>query len=197
MSSYRNWVFGALAVLVVGGGLAIWNAEKNASRLPSVPQKPLTETGKSGQMVGRGVSFIVTEGELKKWKLTAGRAVYNPEHTDAVLSDVKGEFYNAKGEPVMAFSSKDGNYVNKDHAVTLTGNVVAKSIDGATQSPGSRKGELQAPRMLWDSKTDWMTATGGVTMYFPQGKSVAQSCRFNLDFSKIALHGGVMSTIQP
>ncbi len=197
MSSYRNWVFGALAVLLVGGGLAIWNAEKNASRLPSVPEKPLKQPGEAGQMVGRGVSFIVTEGELKKWKLTAARAVYNPEHTDAVLSDVKGEFYNAKGEPVMAFTSKDGNYVNKDHAVVLTGNVIAKSIDGANQNANSRKGELKAPRMLWDSKTDWINATGGVTMIFPQGKSVAQSCRFNLDFSQIALHGGVASTIEP
>jgi LPS export ABC transporter protein LptC len=145
-------------------------------------------------MIGRQASFVVTEGELKKWKLSADRAVYNEAQTDAVLTGVQGEFYNRAGEAILRFTAPSGNYVNRNNAVELTGGVIAQSVG---EAKGGVKGRLEAPRMVWNAKTDWVTADGGILLSFPEGKSVAQRCRFNLDFSKIALHGNVASTISP
>jgi len=144
-------------------------------------------------MVGHNVSFTVTEGAIKKWKLEAGKAIYNKTHTTAQLSDVKGEFYDAKGEPVLQFTAPEGQYVNKNNAVTLSGGVVAKSTQQVGQ--GGKGGQLLAPTMTWNAKTNRVTASGGVELTFPEGKSTAQVCRFTLDFSNIALEGGVSSSI--
>lgn len=190
MSSYRNLVLVALALLLVGGGLAIWNAERKVADAPP-PQEETTAEQPS--MIGKNVSFTVTEGETKKWKLDAAHAVYNESHTQADLTEVKGEFYNEKGEPVLTFTAPKGQYINKNNAVTLSGGVVAKSVKDS--SSGGKGGTMIAPQMVWSAKTDVVTATGGTELTFPEGKSTAQTCKFTLDFSNIALEGGVSSTI--
>ena len=190
MNQYRNLVLFALLLLLFGGGWAIWNAGQK------VTPPPATTTSKANQdstMVGQNVSFTVTEGAVKKWKLQATKALYNKTHTTAQLSDVKGEFYDAKGQPVMQFTAPNGNYTNKNNAVVLSGGVVAKSNQQVGQ--GGKGGQLVAPTMAWDAKTNRVTASGGVELTFPEGKSTAQVCRFSLDFSNIALEGGVASSI--
>lgn len=193
MSSYRFWIIGLLALLLVGGGLAIWNADRKSGRQETSAQKEAA-SGTGSRMIGRHASFIVTEGELKKWKLSANKAVYNETQTDAVLTDVQGEFYNRDGDAILRFTAPSGNYVNRNNAVELTGGVIVQSVG---EAKGGVKGRLEAPHMVWNAKTDWVTADGGILLSFPEGKSVAQSCRFSLDFSKIALRGNVASTISP
>jgi LPS export ABC transporter protein LptC len=144
-------------------------------------------------MTGQNVSFIVTEGTIKKWKLTAAHAIYNDNRTAADLTDVKGEFYDKDGKPVLQFAAPKGHYTNQDNAVTLTGGVVAKSTQENLQ--GGKGGNLIAPQMVWSAKTNNVTASGGIELTFPEGKSTAQTCRFSLDFSKITLEGGVSSSI--
>ncbi|MCE3235053.1 MAG: hypothetical protein K0Q50_1233 [Vampirovibrio sp.] len=189
MSSYRNLVIVALLLLLVGGGLAIWNAERKVADTPP----PQETTAEQPSMVGKNVSFTVTEGETKKWKLDAAHAIYNESHTQADLTDVKGEFYNAKGEPVLSFTAPKGQYTNKNNAVTLSGGVLAKSVKDT--SSGGKGGTMKAPQMVWSAKTDLVTATGGTELTFPEGKSTAQTCKFTLDFSNIELEGNVSSTI--
>src|SRR5690349_11036225 len=99
MSSYRNLVIIILILLFVGGGLAIWNADRKLSQTPD-PTQTQQPKEESSSMVGKNVSFTVTEGELKKWKLTAAKAIYNGTNTEADLTDVAGEFYDKDGEPV-------------------------------------------------------------------------------------------------
>lgn len=190
MSSYRNLVIIALLLLLAGGGLAIWNANRKAADAPP-PQEETTAEQPS--MIGKNVSFTVTEGETKKWKLEASKAIYNESHSQADLTDVKGEFYNEKGEPVLSFTAPKGKYLSKDNAVTLSGGVVAKSTKET--SNGGKGGTMTAPQMVWSAKTDVVTATGGTELTFPEGKSTAQTCKFTLDFSNIVLEGGVSSTI--
>ena len=192
MSSYRNLVIIILILLFVGGGLAIWNADRKLSQTPDTTQTQQSKD-EGPSMVGKNVSFTVTEGELKKWKLTAAKAIYNETNTEADLTDVTGEFYDKDGEPVLNFTAPIGHYTNKNNAVTLSGGVVAKSTQQVGQ--GGKGGELKAPKMVWDAKTDRVTASGGIDLTFPQGKSTAQVCRFTLDFSNISLEGGAESLI--
>lgn len=189
--SYRKLIIVILLLLVVGGGLAIWNAERKVSKRP----EPSTPTAQSSQMIGKNASFTVTEGEVKKWKLIAAQAIYNESRTEASLTGVKGEFYDKDGKVVLQFTAPQGQYINKNNAVELSGGVVATSARALDE--GGKGGELRAPKMVWNAKSDEVTASGGAELTFPQGKSVAQVCRFSLDFAKISLEGGVTSTITP
>jgi len=188
MQAYRNLVIFALLLLVFGGGWAIWNAGQKAP--DSNLNAPKTH---DSTMVGKNVSFIVTEGAVKKWKLDAASALYNKTRTSAQLETVKGEFYDAKGQPVLQFTAPRGHYTSNNNAVVLSGGVVAKSSQQVGQS--AKGGQLVAPTMSWDAKSSKVTATGGTELTFPEGKSTAQTCRFTLDFSKIELEGGVASTV--
>ena len=195
----------ALLLLIFGGGWAIWNAEQKVA-----PPADTTQTGAKSDatMVGQNVSFTVTEGAVKKWKLEAEKAVYNKTRTSAQLSQVKGEFYNDQGDPVLQFNAPTGQYTNKNNEVILSGGVVAHSTNGviqqapavnkaesSTPATGNSGGQLLAPTMRWGAKTKGVSASGGVELTFPEGKSTAQTCHFTLDFSKITLEGGVASSI--
>lgn len=184
--SYRNLVIAALLLLVVGGGLAIWNAGKAPQQKEAAP---VEATGSDSEVVGKNVSFIITEGEVKKWKLDAVKAVYNENQTTAHLNDVKGTFFNKEGKPVLNFTAPEGEYASKNNQVVLKGGVIAK----ATQQDGNN--ELHAPQMSWDAKAKEVVATGGIELLHDKGKSIAQTCRFDLDFSHISLEGGVTSTV--
>lgn len=192
MSSYRNLVIFVLLLVLVGGGLAIWNADRKAAQMEET-KKRHEATQHSNAMIGRNVSFTVTEGEIKKWKLNAVKAIYNQDRSEADLTDVKGTFYDKKGVPVLTFTAPLGHYASRNNAVILTGGVFAKALQ---VKKGEVAGELRAPRMLWDAKNNQVTASGGAELNFAQGKSLAQVCRFTLDFSSVALEGDVSSTIR-
>jgi LPS export ABC transporter protein LptC len=167
----RTLMIVTLLLLVVGGGLAIWNAEKNAKPVVPVSTKNSLQ---DDEMIAHDVSFVVTEGQLKKWKITAEIAHYNENRTDADLTKVSGEFYDKLGKPVMHFTAPKGIYRSFNHAVTLTGGVIAKTLKNAPMAPplGAPApapakeggvmdgGEIASPKMVWDAKSDWVNATG-------------------------------------
>jgi LPS export ABC transporter protein LptC len=193
MNSYRKLIFLALTILLLGGGWAIWNADQNLKREEDIHKQQQEASRKKPTMVGQNASFTVTEGSVKKWKLDAASATYSEDNSEALLKDVKGEFYDAEGKPILEFSAPNGKYLTKNNQVTLSGGVIAAS----RQKPeaGGKGGTLKAPTMYWNAKTELVTATGGATMTFPEGKSTAQTCRFTLDFSNISLEGGVTSSL--
>ncbi|WP_373533103.1 LPS export ABC transporter periplasmic protein LptC [Vampirovibrio sp.] len=193
MNSYRKLILLALIILLIGGGWSIWNADQNLKREEAIRKQQQQAAQKNPTMTGKNASFTVTEGNVKKWKLDAATATYSEDNSEALLNDVKGEFYNAEGKPVLAFSAPHGKYLTNNNQVTLSGGVIAAS----KQKPetGGKGGTLKAPTMSWNAKTELVTATGGVEMTFPEGKSTAQTCRFTLDFSNISLEGGVTSSL--
>lgn len=182
----KKWLLLALGLLTL---LAV------AALIASAPdkQEPVTTNPEDGaespNVVGSNVSFVVTEGERKKWKLVAEKAYYFEDQSGARLEKVHGEFYSPDGEPILKFTAPEGNYRNSNNAVVLTGGVVASSL-------GKSQGELRAPRMVWNAHSKEVTADGGnVVLKFPQGVSRANRCRFTLDFSMVSLEGGVLSEI--
>lgn len=190
MFSSRNLTLIVLLFLMLAGGLAIWNAERKAPKV----QAPVEQSeDNQSTMVGRNASFIVTEGEVKKWRLIAHKAVYNESRSEAQLSEVKGEFYDKQGKPVLSFTAPKGHYTNQNNAVELSGGVLAQSTQQLGQ--GGKGGTLKAPTMVWSAKTDQVVASGGVALTFPEGSSTAQTCKFTLDFSHMVLQGNVASTI--
>lgn len=194
MSSYRKLILFSLLLLIIGGGLAIWNADRKMKQEAAIRKEQAAKQN-SPSMVGKNASFIVTEGKVKKWKLDAATAIYSENNSQADLSQVKGEFYDVTGKPVLKFSAPKGTYTTKNNAVTLSGGVIAESTQQVGQ--GGKGGKLIAPKMVWSAKSDQVTASGGVELTFPQGKSTAQTCRFTLDFSNISLEGGVTSALSP
>lgn len=195
MTPYRKLIIVVLIFLVVGGGLAVWNADQKLKQQEAFRKQQETAAKDRANMTGKNASFTVTEGQVKKWKLDAATAVYSEDNAQADLSEVRGEFYDKDGKPVLEFSAPKGQYLTKNNTVTLSGNVVAKSTQQVGQ--GGKGGELKAPTMNWNAKSDQVTATGGVELTFPEGKSTARTCRFTLDFSNITLEGGVSSSINP
>lgn len=171
-------------LLLLGGGLALWNAQRQVGGEPETASETPVITGER-------VSFVVTEGEVKKWRLLAKQAVYNESHTEADLIDISGEFYDVSGKPVMEFQAPKGHFTNESNAVVLTGGVVVRSLDDLG-------GILKAPRMTWSESKEDVVAEGGVEMIYPDlGKSNAEIARFALDFSSISLEGNVRSEITP
>ncbi|WP_303672712.1 LPS export ABC transporter periplasmic protein LptC [Vampirovibrio chlorellavorus] len=195
MNSYRKLVIFVLSALVLGGGWAIWNADQKLKQEEALHRQQQASQNKQDSMTGQNVSFTVTEGKVKKWKLEALNAVYSENRAQATLKEVKGEFYDAEGKPVLQFSAPEGLYLTKDNTVTLSGGVIANSAQ--KQENGGKGGQMKAPTMTWSGKSDWVTAKGGAELTFPQGKSTAQTCRFTLDFSNIQLEGGVNSSLSP
>lgn len=194
MTAYRKLVVLVLALLLLGGSWAIWNADQKLKREEAWRRQQAT-VKTTDSMTGQNVSFIVTEGKVKKWKLEATQAVYSENKAQATLTEVKGEFYNAAGKPILHFTAPKGVYTSKTNTVTLSGGVVAQSAQSTEE--GGQGGLLKAPTMHWSSQSDWVTANGGAELSFPQGKSTAQTCRFTLDFSNISLEGGVSSSLSP
>lgn len=192
MTSYRKLILFVLIFLLVGGGLAVWNADQKMKREEEQRRRDAVAQN-SPSMTGKNASFTVTEGKVKKWKLEAKTATYSEDKAQADLTVVRGEFYDKTGKPILEFTAPKGKYLTKNNTVSLSGGVVAKSIEGEGQE--GKAGQLQAPTMTWNAKSDLVHATGGVKLDFPQGKSTAQTCKFTLDFSNISLEGGVTSAI--
>ncbi len=199
MNSYRKLVIFVLAALILGGGWAIWNADQKLKQEESLRHQQQASQNKEDSMTGENVSFTVTEGRVKKWKLEAAKAIYSENRAQATLTEVKGEFYDAQGKPVLRFAAPKGLYLTKNNTVTLSGGVIANSAQKQENGEGSggKGGQMKAPTMTWSGKSDWITANGGAELVFPEGKSTAQTCRFTLDFSNIQLEGGVNSSLSP
>src|SRR6478609_1868647 len=127
----RNIMMITLLLLVVGGGLAIWNAGREAEPKHLSVKKSI----QNDEMLAHNVSFVVTEGQLKKWKITAETAKYNQSRTDADLTAVSGEFYDKDGKPTLQFMAPKGIYRSEAKAVTLTGGVTAKTMKKGSAAP--------------------------------------------------------------
>ncbi len=186
---YKKWLLILLALFLVGGIVAIFSAQKDMDKdARSMNEAEWEQTGPKA--TGQNVSFVITEGERKKWHLVAEEAQYFEDQSGAKLKNVKGEFFDKNGNPVLTFTAPAGRYVNKENQVQLNGGVVAQSKDE------DNRVNLQAPNMAWSARNDEVVASGGVELEHQFGASQAERCRFNLDLSNISLEGNVTSEME-
>ncbi|MGE0199893.1 MAG: LPS export ABC transporter periplasmic protein LptC [Candidatus Melainabacteria bacterium] len=184
---YKNLLLMLLALIVSGVVAAIYFSGQKPDTADH-PDTEQTQAEDEMNMIGKGVSMMVTEGQVKKWKIESDEAIYYPDDTGAELKNVRGEFYDAQGKPVLTFESPTGKMTQKNE-VTLTGGATVATIDDQQSS------SLNAQTMNWNTRSTEVLATGNVVLKHPSGTSRAGRCRFTLDFTKVSLEGGVVSEV--
>ncbi|MEM0950536.1 MAG: LPS export ABC transporter periplasmic protein LptC [Cyanobacteria bacterium P01_H01_bin.74] len=183
---------------------AVWNTRQFSLESIQAPSKNTAKERNADEtgLVGETVSFLVTEGDRKKWKIIAQQAIYAEDRASAKLNDVNGVFFNAAGKPLLTFTAPKGQYTNENNAVTLSGGVVVQSVESETvdkdqsaDNAAVSSNKLTAPTMVWDASSDYVQASGGVTLTFPNGQTQADRCKFSLDFSDVSFSGRVRSQL--
>ncbi len=210
-------VLGLITLAIIG---AIINAVMQTSEpVTTDPNASTTSRNSDTTMVGEGVSFVVTEGEIKKWEIRAEQANYYPDDSGADLVNVTGEFFDESGVPILSFKAPEGSTTNKNE-VELRGGVIITSIGKNTDEAGPDVGDsnatakttqeqttpqdtnpngsrLTAPTVSWNTRSDFVEASGGIHVA-SQGFAVSKSerCKFSLDFSTVELGGDAYSEIK-
>lgn len=182
---YRNLLLIVLVVLLVGGVTAIVSSSKKTDDVPAGLNQSDT-----ANVTAKNVEFTITEGELKKWLITAEEAEYFQDRTGAKLFNIKGEVFDDAGKVIVVFHAPKGEFVNQSSQVKLSGGVQANTQD--EKNPVT----VTAPTMQWSTKSKQVLATGGVKLtHHTFGQSNAASCRFNLDLTAMSLEGGVVTEV--
>ncbi|MDH4379445.1 MAG: LPS export ABC transporter periplasmic protein LptC [Vampirovibrionales bacterium] len=185
----RTVLYGiVLALLAVGVGSA-WVAQYQLNSRHANNEEVASNNEGRADVVSEHVTLTVTEGVVKKWQLVVDTAVYNKHDGEAQLTGVTGEFYGASGEPIAHFQSPRGVYDETTKSMTL--------LDGATMRSVENKGALiQAPTLKWSTRSDRVTATGGVVATVADGlQSRGQRAEFALDMTDVAFTGGVTTQL--
>lgn len=185
----RTVLYGiVLALLAVGIGSA-WIAQYQLNSRNANNAEATAKNEGRADVVSEHVTLTVTEGAAKKWQLVVDTAVYNKHDGEAQLTGVTGEFYGPNGEAIAHFQSPRGLYNETTKSMTL--------LDGATMRSVENKGALiQAPTLTWSTRSDRVTATGGVIATVAEGlQSRGQSAEFALDMTDVAFRGGVTTQL--
>lgn len=185
----KKILLGVLATLVMGVIAAMIYANLKVGGPPPDVNDP--DFGNT-DVCGQNVTFVVTEGERKKWEILSEKACYYPDKSGAQLTSITGEFFNDASKPVMTFTAPRGKYVNANNEVVLTGGVVAESI--SENKADNAEIALEAPTMRWSSVSEEVTAEGGVQLVHSIfGQSQAYQARFALDLTNLVMEGQVVS----
>lgn len=196
MTQSRLIMLVILVALVGGVLLSVQSANQQVeewqkNREASLKGEPADEGDIKSDVVGETVTFTITQGEQKRWLLRVNKVVYDRNREWANLSTVTGEFYNEAGEVVGHFKSDSGDLNQAQKEIILKDNVQVESVPKSKDDPVS---VLQAPRLIWKSKAEWIVTEGGVKLTTAgMGESTAQRCLFSLDMDIIQLEGNADS----
>lgn len=185
----RTILYGiVLALLAIGVGSA-WLAQYQLNNRNALHQESARQNEGRADVVSEHVTLTVTEGAVKKWQLVVDTAVYNKQNGEAKLTGVTGEFYGPNGEAIAHFKAPRGLYNESTKSMIL--------MDGATMQSVEDNGALiQAPTLKWSTRTDRVTATGGVIATVADGlQSRGQSAEFALDITDVSFTGGVTTQL--
>lgn len=216
----KRLILTLLAVFVLGITGAIVNSVIQTLDLEQKSTKDIKrEIYTSANISGEGVSIVVTEGDRKKWTLNAKKILYYQNRNDAKLVGIEGLFFDDAGKPIMRFFAPEGNFINEDNEITLTGGVSAKTYQEEMEEAIDQEAEtseialneepekpetpepedtveLSAPKMQWSSRSKEVVAEGGVKLsHGIFGASTADKCIFTLDLSKLSMQGRATSSI--
>lgn len=186
----RLLLYGFLLLIFLGGGYSLWVAQQEIGTSEPVDLTVSKEVENiEDGMVGENVTFTVTESDHKKWELSVKKAIYFKDRSGATLSGVSGQFFDEQGKVIARFTAPNGRYNTEKKAITLTNGVSVTSNDGSGSG-------INAPKVVWSSKAENITASGGVHLKLGHTAAIrASQCQFNLDFSKVSLIGAVHSAV--
>jgi LPS export ABC transporter protein LptC len=167
------------------GVMAMSSGCQNAA--PPVTTPPVATA--PAPVTGEDVTFIVTQANRKTWMLHAKQATYSADQRLANLVGVNGEAYDSAEKAVARFTAPAGRYDQQSKIITLLNGVTATSVK-------DKPVVLKAPTLTWRSSSPDAEATGGITLNNQGfGTSTANTCRFSLDFTRIALTGNAITTV--
>jgi len=179
---YRSLLLIILVILLVGGVTAIVSSSRKSERV-------LPPDSGTANVTAKNVQFTITEGEIKKWLISAEEAEYFQDSTGAKLHNIKGEVFDEAGKVIAVFLAPTGEIVHNSQ-VKLSGGVRAHTMD--EENPVT----VTAPVMQWSTHSKQVVASGGVKLaHHTFGESNAASCRFNLDLTAMSLEGGVVTEV--
>lgn len=99
------------------------------------------------------VTTVDAQGR-RQWELRADEVVVDGTSNTAVLTRVRGTYYQ-RGEPAISFSAARGTFYVLTRVVALAGGVRARAASGRT---------FEAQTVEWSPKTQQVTATGDVVL---------------------------------
>jgi LPS export ABC transporter protein LptC len=186
----HKWLLTLAFLVIVGAGVAAVLYANNETGTPSVADQQAVDQSETGaQVVGKDVSFTITEADHKRWELHAVKAFYYPENKGAKLESVEGTLFNDKGEASATFTAPIGEFIQTEKKIFLSGGVV---VTGTGEKPMV----LQSPQLTWSPREDQVIADGGVQLANGDfGNSTATRCRFSMDFASVSLEGNAQTEL--
>jgi LPS export ABC transporter protein LptC len=183
-------------LLIIGGGVAAIIFAGNQTEETPNPPSPSEQAAKNqadtddnnhAKVVGKQVTFTITEGAHKRWDILSAKAYYFDNANKATIEGITGTLFNDEGKASATFTAPAGTFDQIGKELVLTGGVTVKSAEEGAAS-------LTAPQMTWSPKIDKVLAIGGVHMIKKGfGDSTANQCQFKMDFSSIELVGNAQT----
>ena len=134
-------------------------------------------------------NIIVTETheEKKYWEFYAKSGEYDSENTSVQLNNIVGNFYDKIEEVAVSFQSDKGTYDENTKKVTLDGNNLFVSKNGA---------QLYADQLIWQGHDKDILANGNV-QYIQDEKILtkAEKAVFNSQLTNFRVKGKAKTRI--
>jgi len=125
---------------------------------------------------------IITETKegVKYWEIYAKIGEYDSKKTNAILTDIVGNYYK-EGKVVLSFTAPKGFYNSDNKLVKLHGGAYVVAEDG---------NKVKADEISWVSTTDKIKAKGNVKIF--KGTdfiATGNSADINTDFTNLEIMG--------
>ncbi len=138
------------------------------------------ESGSEENANAENIIITETKNGQKFWELYAQTGQYDSTRSNAVLTNIKGYFYN-NDKMVLTFSSPQARYSVKNKEIKLL---------GRPQAVTESKIYISSDEMTWSDVEDKIKAKGNVKIIkMPKFAAKADNAFFSPDFSKIKIIG--------
>lgn len=146
---------------------------------PEAQSTPDPSATDAPQLVYRDINLTETDNDGRVlWKLEAAVAEYESEGFEAVLQDVKGEFYDPQGKAIT-IEATNGRVMPREKRLELSGNVaaVAEPLTIA----------LTADRVEWRPEDNQLAAIGNAIVRHTEREIEMKGDRLDADLSTYLL----------
>jgi len=181
--SLRNLL--ALAILVVAGILVVVVVRNFRG---DGPVEVVEQLPKNVDLSLRQVHFSETRDGVRKWTMVADSADFSAGVGMTHVEKIAMTFFDGVGKETVTLTADSGEVQTESGGVTLLGNVVVKSVRGYT---------IRTERLDYDKTADLIRSTSPVHIASGWMKLSGHSLRLRVQDQRLALGGGVETTIYP